>query len=75
MGKVNGEFATAALKNYPPDLCSAISSVLEEWIERHVKDIATSNVDHPALLEFREYVQNLLVNFNYAAQRGADFAA
>ena len=75
MGKVNGEFATAALKNYPPDLCSAISSVLEEWIEQHVKDTATSNVDHPALLEFREYVQNLLVNFNYAAQRGADFAA
>ena len=37
MGKHDGEFATAALKNYPEAMCKALARVLEEWLWDTVK--------------------------------------
>ena len=75
MGKQNGEYATASLKNYPTGLCRALSYTLSQWLTTHAKhsDVVLPS-DHADLREFSEYVQHLLINFNFAAQRGADCA-
>ncbi len=75
MGKQNGEYATASLKNYPTGLCRALSYTLSRWLKTHAKHSEFSlPSDHADLRDFSEYVQTLLINFNFAAQRGADCA-
>ena len=75
MGRCGTEFATASLKNYPKDLCVAMSVVLQTWLQCYVShsiaDLPTTTSDHQ---EFDSFVQNLLVHFNFDAQRGADCA-
>ena len=75
MGRCGTEFATASLKNYPKDLCVAMSVVLQKWLQCYVShtiaDLPLTTDDQQG---FDSFVQNLLVHFNFAAQRGADFA-
>ena len=75
MGMVDGEYATASLKNYPSGLCRALAQVLQQWLFLHVKHLDSEPpIPQEELQHFMEYVQLLRVNFNFAAQRGADCA-
>ena len=75
MGLTDGEYATASLKNYPTGLCRALAQVLQTWLFLHAKHLDSETTIAPEeLLRFTEFVQLLRVNFNFAAQRGADCA-
>ena len=70
MGKVDGEYGTAKLKNYPPLLCQALAQMAQEW--------AFANFEVPVIPksdnDFLTYIARLRCGFNQSAQRGQDYA-
>ena len=75
MGRQNGEYATAALKNYPAAMCGALARVLEEWLRTSFDQNSADPISHDRdFNEFLGYVENLVQNFNFEAQQGADCA-
>ena len=75
MGRQNGEYATAALKNYPAAMCGALARVLEEWLRTSFDQNSADPISHDRdFTEFLGYVENLVQNFNFEARRGADCA-
>ena len=75
MGREGGEYSTAALKNYPSSLCRAMATVLERWLSHYMESLLVVAPTHlPDHAVFADYVQHLLVHFNFDALRGADCA-
>ncbi len=65
--KARGEYATAALKEYPP----GISSVVEAWCRKYYQTPTIQSTDIQPLLE---YIACLRQHLNEDVQRGPDFA-
>ena len=72
MGKTDGVYNTAKLKQYPPLLCRAIS----ESIKDHLQTLWTTSVPHwsPEIAQLREWVAEIQLNQNLAAGMGSDRA-
>ena len=64
------EYATASLKSYPPDLCSALSHLAQCWLDRY----AHKFVDPVPLPDaFARFTEELNRAFNLLVDRGADY--
>lgn len=75
MGRSGGEYTTASLKNYPGGLCRDLAFVLESWLAYHIStDFAEAGSCNPDHSNFLNFVQRLMVQFNFDAIRGADCA-
>ena len=70
MGRKGGEYATAKLKNYPPQLCNALAECAEWWGDAVFVAPASTKSD----IDFLAYVSRLRCGFNLAAGRGQDYA-
>ena len=68
-----GEFNTASLKNYPGSLCRGISTVCQRWLDEYLPTIPPDGSDPLGFSAFVQFTEKLDQQFNYAAQRGADF--
>ena len=68
--KSKKEFSTAALKSYPPDLCTALSRLAQHWLDCHSPAFA-SPVDLPQ--SFVQFTDKLMKAFNQSVARGADY--
>ena len=65
------EFATARLKNYPKDFCSALANLSAAWNARYLNNFELATRSDAT---FNEYVKSLVCRFNFDVQRGADYA-
>ena len=69
--KEKREYATAALKEYPPELCSGLALLVEHWCWKYYQ---SPTIPSSAMQSFLEYTVNLRQHLNEEAQRGPDFA-
>lgn len=70
--KESKEYATASLKEYPPDLCSGLALVVEHWCRKYYHSPTLASTSMP---QFLEYTACLRQHLNMDAQRGPDFAS
>ena len=70
MGR-GAEFATARLKNYPKDFCSALANISAAWNARYLNNFELATRSDTT---FNEYVRSLVCRFNFDVQRGSDYA-
>ena len=71
MGKKDGEYGTAKLKNYPPLLCQSLACMATEWAAANFEVPATEKSD----IDFLAYVAHLRCGYNLSACRGQDYAS
>ena len=66
------EYATASLKEYPPQLCKGLASLAGYWIEMRFRSSFSTGMDEEAMSEFLLFSRELARGFNTSAARGAD---
>ena len=70
MGKTQGSYHTAVLKEYPPAFCRVIAELFGEWLWHYTQGPVQGSL--PA--DFLAHTENLRAHFNEAAARGPDCA-
>ena len=66
------EYATASLKEYPPQLCKALAGLAGVWMSRRTTSAFSSGMAEEAMSEFRLFSKELAQGFNSKVGRGAD---
>ena len=66
------EYATASLKEYPPQLCKALAGLAGVWMSRRTTSSFSSGMNEEAMSEFLLFSKELAQGFNSDVGRGAD---